>query len=156
MNQVLIVGGIVVAVGVIAALSVTMPDRDAAGSGQATPALQSPTPSPAPAPATTTSRRERLANTPRLTPEETERLISAVDPDTLIQNPQPWQFDAARNQYWDPGHKHWHPGTAPETRTMQTPTDWTYCPATDKHWNPLQGHQHWHEGPVPAPENRGG
>ena len=27
--------------------------------------------------------------------------------------PAPWTFDAAKNQHWDPGHGHWHPGPPP-------------------------------------------
>jgi hypothetical protein len=27
--------------------------------------------------------------------------------------PQPWEYDAEKDQHWDPGHGHWHPGKPP-------------------------------------------
>ena len=34
-----------------------------------------------------------------------------------VENPQDdpraWFYDEANDQYWDPVHKHWHPGSAP-------------------------------------------
>ncbi len=34
-------------------------------------------------------------------------------------DPEAWQYDAANNQHWHPGHRHWHPGQPPppEQRT---------------------------------------
>ena len=31
-------------------------------------------------------------------------------------NPEPWTYDAAKNQHWDPEHQHWHQGPPPAGR----------------------------------------
>jgi hypothetical protein len=28
-------------------------------------------------------------------------------------DPAAWEYDAAKNQHWHPGHRHWHPGEPP-------------------------------------------
>lgn len=28
--------------------------------------------------------------------------------------PEPWQYDAIRDQHWDPDHQHWHQGRPPQ------------------------------------------
>ncbi|HET9253169.1 MAG TPA: SEC-C metal-binding domain-containing protein [Candidatus Eisenbacteria bacterium] len=30
--------------------------------------------------------------------------------------PEPWTYDAEKNQHWDPTHQHWHPGLPPAGR----------------------------------------
>lgn len=73
-----------------------------------------------------------------------------------FDNPQPWQYNAATNQHWDPSHAHWHAGPPPADRTaaapsIEDPQPWEYDPATNKHWQP--DHGHWHDGP-PPPEGQ--
>lgn len=69
----------------------------------------------------------------------------------------PWEYDAATNTHWDPGHGHWHAGPPPTNPDSlpavggpagATPAPYQYDSTTNRHWDP--GHGHWHEGPPPA------
>lgn len=73
--------------------------------------------------------------------------------------PEPWFYDTANNQYWDPGHAHWHvgPPPPPESRSLDlpagaTPAPWFYDTVNNQHWHPT--HAHWHTGPPPPPSQR--
>ena len=72
--------------------------------------------------------------------------------------PQPWEYNAARNQDWNPqpGHGHWHDGPPPGGTGQGTqpaadvnPQPWQYDAVRNRHWNPQPGHDHWHDGPPP-------
>jgi hypothetical protein len=81
-----------------------------------------------------------------------------------IPNPEPWQYDAVNDLYFDPNHGHWHSGeppppgerdaAAPQGRppvgnpNLPDPLPWQYDPVSDRHFNPEHGH--WHQGPPPA------
>jgi hypothetical protein len=82
--------------------------------------------------------------------------VSGTAPPVGISAPQPWQYDAASNQHWDPAHKHWHQGRPPVSAappappaptTGTTPKPWQYDIINNRHWDPA--HQHWHGGPPP-------
>ncbi len=72
-----------------------------------------------------------------------------------LSSPEPYEYNAERNQYWDPspGHGHWHDGVPPGAAQpaldsgAPTPAPWFYNAATNQHWNP--DHGHWHDGPAP-------
>lgn len=70
------------------------------------------------------------------------------------RTPEPWEYDEARDQHWDPRCNHWHSGPPPEDAeafpTASTPEPWEYDEANDRHWHP--GHSHWHPGPPPEGE----
>ena len=53
-----------------------------------------------------------VATTPQ--PSLGQAPISGV-PGTVSSGPTPapWTYDAQKNQHWDPGHGHWHPGRPP-------------------------------------------
>jgi hypothetical protein len=40
------------------------------------------------------------------------------------EHPKPWEYDVARNRYYDPrpGHMHWHAGAPPADPNAPTPT----------------------------------
>ncbi len=87
--------------------------------------------------------------------------------------PIPWEYDAAKNQHYDPTHGHWHAGPPPnqpadaaaappaaalpplpaplpaaaEAPSGDTPGDWEYDAANDRHWNPKTGT--WEAGMPP-------
>ena len=61
----------------------------ASGSGPAGTPTQGSAPTPAPPPTASTS---------------------------YPSTPEPWTYDAAKNQHWDPAHQHWHPGPPPAGR----------------------------------------
>ncbi len=99
-------------------------------------------------------------------------------PPVTASAPQPWQYDAASNQHWDPSHQHWHEGRppvsaapvaparppapaapakpaappAPAARTGTTPKPWQHDIINNRHWDPA--HQHWHGGPPPPQISR--
>lgn len=87
-------------------------------------------------------------------------------PPAGVSAPQPWQYDAASNQHWDPSHKHWHQGRppvsaappapvappAPAAGTGAVPKPWQYDIVNNRHWDPA--HQHWHGGPPPPQASR--
>ncbi len=50
----------------------------------------------------------------------TVRLPAPGTVPSSIQNPQPWQYDEAHTHYWDPVHKHWHPGPPPAGKVPAT------------------------------------
>ena len=61
--------------------------------------------------------------------------------------PTAYQYDANRNQHWDPTHGHWHDGPPPAGAVVggdpdTTPEPWYYDAASHRHWNP--DHGHWH------------
>lgn len=80
--------------------------------------------------------------------------------------PKPYEYNAATNQYWDPGHRHWHQGPPPPPESQKvlsanpvtppaglppgtpTPKPYEYNPVTNQYWDP--GHNHWHNGPPPG------
>jgi len=39
-----------------------------------------------------------------------------VDAPPGVINPTPWQYDAATDRHYDPGHRHWHSGPPPAGR----------------------------------------
>ena len=73
---------------------------------------------------------------------------------------EPWEYDAASDSHWDPGHGHWHKGRPPADPDAQnsggtqqspaggTPAPWEYDPAKNQHWDP--NHGHWHDGRPPT------
>ena len=68
--------------------------------------------------------------------------------------PEPYEYNARTNQYWDPDHQHWHDGQPPEGSATaladgaETPEPWEYDGIEDRYWHP--DHGHWHDGPPPA------
>jgi len=90
--------------------------------------------------------------------------------------PEPWAYDAASNQHFDPGHNHWHQGPPPPLSARgaapadsgdvagagapapspgvttgaggAAPRPYEYDPATDQYWDPAHGH--WHRGRPPV------
>ena len=42
---------------------------------------------------------------------------SQVSAPLNIANPQPWQYDPATNQHWNPDHGHWDPGSPPADKS---------------------------------------
>ncbi|HLS27473.1 MAG TPA: SEC-C metal-binding domain-containing protein [Opitutales bacterium] len=67
--------------------------------------------------------------------------------------PEPFEFDAQQNRYWDPDHGHWHEGTPPSNaRSAVPPQPWEYDAANDQHWDP--NHGHWHQGRPPPKGQR--
>ena len=86
----------------------------------------------------------------------TARLPAPGTVPSSIQNPQPWQYDEANDQYWHPDHAHWHPGPPPGNPPIKLgienpqddPKAWFHDEANNQHWDPV--HKHWHPGPPPA------
>lgn len=89
-----------------------------------------------------------------------------------LTNPQPWQYDPATNQHWNPnpGHVHWHSGPPPTNPVtsplgssatsgtkvpsppdIPNPQPWQYDAATYSHYDP--NHAHWHSGLPPNDSN---
>jgi hypothetical protein len=54
---------------------------------------------------------QRTASSTTATTTTTTTTPAGTNPD--IPNPTPYQYDPVTNQYWDPGHAHWHRGTPP-------------------------------------------
>jgi SEC-C motif len=50
------------------------------------------------------------------TPTPTAEPRSSSPTTTTPSSPQPWEYDSAKNQHWDPSHQHWHPGLPPAGR----------------------------------------
>lgn len=92
-----------------------------------------------------------------------------------VAAPQAWEYDAVTNQYWDPGHNHWHDGRPPSespgaasSQGLQLPQrpplpqpqatepagtqpePWEYDAENDRYWH----FDHWHAGPPPPPHLR--
>jgi len=85
--------------------------------------------------------------------------------------PQPWEYDAAKNQHYHPGHAHWHAGPPPNQAgtlisapglgivptlpvgapAAEAPTGdppaWDYDAEKDRHWNPKT--RSWDSGMPP-------
>lgn len=88
----------------------------------------------------------------RLPPEEVKPAAAAKP------EPAPWTYDSVTNQHWDPTHKHWHKGHAPNhghegtapksAPDIPNPEPWQYDEASNQHFNP--DHNHWHGGQPPA------
>ncbi len=66
-------------------------------------------------------------------------------------DPEPWEYDGARDRYWHPDHGHWHDGRPPgdpeSPPVPDTPRPWAYDEVNDRYWHPL--HRHWHDGRPP-------
>ena len=90
--------------------------------------------------------------------------------------PEPWAYDAASNQHFDPAHNHWHQGPPPPQSARgaapmdsgdvggagaqatppgidrapegTTPQPYEYDAATNQYWDPAHGH--WHRGRPPV------
>ena len=79
---------------------------------------------------------------------------------TSANTPKPYEYNPATNQYWDPGHNHWHngkpplpesqkvantvPPVIPDTTTRQP---YEYDSVKNQYWDPE--HKHWHNGQPP-------
>lgn len=77
-----------------------------------------------------------------------------------VNAPKPYEYNPVTDQYWDPGHNHWHNGKPPsaESQKVLTPvapavTDtashkpYEYDPVKNQYWDPQ--HRHWHNGKPP-------
>jgi hypothetical protein len=72
-------------------------------------------------------------------PEPSQRAVTTAAPGSVASQdqsplpggttPQPWQYDAPRDRFWQPDHGHWHVGRPPATATGTTGTT-TTAPAT--------------------------
>lgn len=79
---------------------------------------------------------------------------------TAGNTPKPYEYNVATNQYWDPGHNHWHNGKppSPESRKVLSTVPpvaadtashkpYEYDPVKNQYWDP--NHKHWHNGKPP-------
>ena len=91
---------------------------------------------------------------------------------TGTTTPKPYEYNPTTNQYWDPGHNHWHSGKPPSPDSQKvlntvspasadttTHKPYEYDPLKNQHWDP--SHNHWHSGKPPnqtliPPINPGG
>lgn len=91
---------------------------------------------------------------------------------TGTTTPKPYEYNPATNQYWDPGHNHWHSGQPPSPDSQKvlnavppvmadttTHKPYEYDAVKNQHWDP--NHRHWHSGKPPnqtliPPINLGG
>ncbi|MCI0405300.1 MAG: hypothetical protein L0Z48_01560 [candidate division Zixibacteria bacterium] len=105
---------------------------------------------------------------PLTTPAATPGNQSPVNPtatlpasQTTANTPKPYEYNPTTNQYWDPGHNHWHNGKPPPPESQQVvnavppvPADtvthqpYEYDSVGNQYWDP--NHQHWHNGKPPT------
>lgn len=108
-----------------------------------------------------------MDRSPSETPETSSRSAPFRSSSPGGSTPEPWEFDAANNRHWHPGHGHWHQGPPPafgrdsgaaSSESMSgvpegsTPEPWYYDADADRHWDPSHGH--WHSGPPPPSSMR--
>jgi hypothetical protein len=67
-----------------------------------------------PPPANASQQTPTLPSSPSAT--VTGGAVSAPPSIPAGTTPQPWQYDAATNRHYDPGHGHWHQGPPPANR----------------------------------------
>ena len=67
-----------------------------------------------------------------------------------LLNPEPWQYDPARNQHWFAEHGHWHDGLPPQGvgESGSVPENFEFDVENNRHWHGEHGH--WHPGPPPG------
>jgi|GEM_PF-4678630 len=79
---------------------------------------------------------------------------------TTANTPKPYEYNPTTNQYWDPGHNHWHNGKPPSADSQNilstvkpvaaettSHKPYEYDPVKNQYWDP--NHKHWHNGKPP-------
>jgi hypothetical protein len=102
-----------------------------------------------------TATTEAASNTP--TPLNPAALATGQ---TAANTPKPYEYNPATDQYWDPGHNHWHNGKPPSPESQKvlnavpaaaadtvTHKPYEYDSVKNQYWDPE--HNHWHNGKPP-------